>query len=263
MYKCYRLENSEELKDLVSSYEECGKQIMEGKKANIRKDLDEYLRKDGFIDFTNMQEDWFPAISADVFISHSHKDISLINALVGWLTIEFKVDVFVDSYIWGYCNDLLKEIDEEYCRHSNGVSYDYDKRNISTTHVHMMLSNSLNKMIDKTECVLFVETDNSLSVKNNIETGTTSAWIYSELITTSLISRRIPKRLNNKNVEIREKYSGIFHNEINSLYRVDLSHLIKLDISDLKEISQKELKGEKPYLDELYKTVNAERVLNG
>ena len=53
MYKRYRLENSEELKDLISSYEEFGKQIMDGKKATIRKNLDEYLRKDGFIDFTN------------------------------------------------------------------------------------------------------------------------------------------------------------------------------------------------------------------
>lgn len=263
MYKRYRLENSEELKDLISSYEEFGKQIMEGKKATIRKNLDEYLRKDGFIDFTNIQEDWFPTIDADIFISHSHKDINLINGLVGWFKYNFKVDVFVDSYIWGYCNDLLKEIDKKYCLHSNGNSYDYDKRNISTAHVHMMLSNALNKMIDKAECVIFFETDNSLSVKNNIETGTSSAWIYSELITTNLIRPNIPKRIEKREIELSEKYSNKIDNEINPLYRVDLGHLIKLEVSDLKDISQKELKGEKPYLDELYKTVSAEKVLNG
>ena len=44
-------------------------------------------------------------------------------------------------------NDLLRRIDENYCRHSNGISFDYNKRNYSTSHVHMMLSIALSKML--------------------------------------------------------------------------------------------------------------------
>lgn len=262
MYKCYRLEVDNNLKELINSYEDYGRTLMENKKSSIYNKLDSYLRADGFIDFTNIQEDRFPIVDADIFISHSHKDERIVNALVGWLDIKFNVNVFVDSYVWSYCNDLLKEIDEEYCRHSNGQSFDYDKRNVSTAHVHMMLSNALNKMIDKTECVIFLETDNSLSVKNNIETGTSSAWIYSELITTSIIKRRIPKRLIESDIEIREQYFNQIEKEMNPLYRVELGHLIKLKANDLSIISSKNLIREKAYLDMLYKVVNRQKVLN-
>lgn len=57
-------------------------------------------------------------------------------------------------------NDLLREIDEKYCRHSNGTSFDYDKRNYSTSHVHMMLSIALSRMIDKCESVFFLNSEN-------------------------------------------------------------------------------------------------------
>ena len=54
----------------------------------------------------------------------------------------------------------------------------------------MMLSNSLNKMIDKSECIIFLESENSLDVKEIIKNGTSSPWIYSELIATELINVR-------------------------------------------------------------------------
>ncbi len=155
MFKCYKLENNDELKNLIIEYESIGENIMSGQRKSIKKSLDSYVRDDGFIDFTNLQKHWFPVVDSDIFISHSHKDIKIVTALVGWLNKKFGVEVFVDSYIWGYCNDLLKDLDIRYCKHENGTSYDYDKRNISTVHVHMMLANSLNKMIDKSECVIF------------------------------------------------------------------------------------------------------------
>lgn len=251
MYKCYRLEYNQELNDLIGDYEEIGRERMEDKKESIRKKLEEYLRDDSYIDFTSLQDDWFPTVNADIFISHSHSDVKIINALAGWLYEKFKVSVFVDSYIWNYCNDLLREIDEKYCRHSNGESFDYDKRNFSTTHVHMMLANALNKMIDKTECIIFLETDNSLSVRSDIENGTSSAWIYSELITTSIIREKIPDRFKGKQVEIREH----FNESLKPLYRAPLEHLIKVKPSDLECIANYELIGEKPYLDKLYKCV--------
>lgn len=250
MYKCYRLEDNLELKSLISGYESIGKIVMDEKRANIKRKLEEYVRKDELIDFTDIQSDWFPTVEADIFISHSHKDIKIINALVGWLHTKFKVSVFVDSYIWGYSNELLKELDNKYCRHTNGESYDYDKRNFSTAHVHMMLANSLNKMIDKSECVIFLETDNSISLNNSIETGTSSAWIYSELIATTLIATRVPKRYEDKSEEIRKHFN--LTESMNPLYRVSLDHLIKLNSDDLENIAQEKLDKGYLYLDKLY-----------
>ena len=54
MYKCYRLECNEELKELINEYKEVGKKIMEDKKESITKNLREYLREDKLIDFTKL-----------------------------------------------------------------------------------------------------------------------------------------------------------------------------------------------------------------
>ena len=112
MYKCYRLECNEELKEFINEYKEVEKKIMEDKKESITKNLREYLREDKLIDFTKLQDDCFPMVDSDVFISHSHKDMDVVTGLAGWITEKFKVNVFVDSYIWNYCDDLLKEIDK-------------------------------------------------------------------------------------------------------------------------------------------------------
>ncbi|MBO3376876.1 hypothetical protein P6O24_00525 [Clostridium perfringens] len=254
MYKCYRLKFDENLKELISGYEEIGKRIMEEKRANIRSSLESYLREDNSIDFTKLQDDWFPTVDSDIFISHSHADIKVVNALAGWFFKKFNVNVFVDSYIWGYCNELLREIDEKHCKHENGSSFDYDKRNFSTAQVHMILSNALNKMIDKTECVIFLETDNSLSVNTDIEKGTSSAWIYSELITTSIIRRMIPKRLES-DLEERKKFIYDLQESFKPYYRISLSHCIDLKAVDLKSISELKLYRDKEYLDKMYKLV--------
>lgn len=262
MYKCYRLPYDQDLKELIQGYGEKGKKLMESKKESIKKNLKSYVKEEGIIDFTSIQEDWFPTVESDVFISHSHKDIEVINALAGWLNEKFKVDVFVDSYIWEYCDELLKEIDEEYCKDDpEQPVFNYKKRNFSTTHVHLTLSSALNKMINKTECVIFVDTDNSLSLRNDINVGTSSAWIYSELLATRMLRIQIPERLNHK-IEKREQQYAM--NEMYTpLYRANVDHLIMLSANDLENISSMDLKGDKEYLDKLYSSVKKEKkVLN-
>lgn len=109
---------------------------------------------DGVIDGTKLQENWFPTKHKfNVFLSHSHNDKQLAIALAGFLKDKLGLNAFIDSCLWGYSNDLLKEIDQRYCRHRNGVSFDYNKRNYSTSHVHMMLSIALSRMIDNCEAV--------------------------------------------------------------------------------------------------------------
>lgn len=69
-----------------------------------------------------------------------------------------------------------------------------------------MLMNALMKMIDKSECVFFLNTDNSIikikeEIDKNIE-KTYSPWIYSEINAINLIRRKplFPKERNRGNV---------------------------------------------------------------
>lgn len=134
-------------------------------------------------------DEWFPEVNADVFISHSSKDADMAQRFAILLKAIFHLDSFIDSEIWGHSDDLLKKIDDEYCPHSNGTSYSYELRNGSTAHVHMMLSYALTRMIDKTECFIFLETDNSVTVNDSIS-GTYSPWIFHELATVDTIESK-------------------------------------------------------------------------
>lgn len=99
--------------------------------------------------------------------------------------------MFIDSCLWGCANQLLKIIDKEYCIHSNGKFYDYDKRNYSTSHVHMMLSIALNTMIDNCEAIIFLNTPNSIKLSEEIKVSRImSPWIYNELATTKFLRRK-------------------------------------------------------------------------
>ena len=256
MYKRYKLENNSDLETLVREYSSYGEEIMKSKKSNIEKSLEEYINQQGYINMSSISDDWFPTINCDIFLSHSHKDANLVKGLVGFFHKSFNIEVFVDSYIWGYCNDLLRKLDEKYCRKEDSF-FDYDKRNYSTAHVHMMLSNSLNKMINKSECIIFLETENSLDAKNIIENGTSSPWIYSELIATKLIQIKVPKRISQ--IEKRALFEN--HTQMTEdfkpMYRGEISHLEKLTVKCLKKAADKKLKTKAQSLDEIYKTSSA------
>src|SRR5574344_1710135 len=167
-----------------------GQTILNGYKTNVETQLEKFIiGKDGELDGSAIQNDWFPQIECDIFISHSHKDEKLAIALAGWLNDRFKLRSFIDSCIWEYADDLLKIIDNEYCYQLQNNTYNYKSRNYSTSHVHMMLNMALMKMIDKTECLFFLNTPNSISL-SDIGTKTLSPWIYSEIGISQIIERK-------------------------------------------------------------------------
>ena len=59
------------------------------------------------INGSQLQEYCFPNIEAEIFLSHSHKDRDLANALAGWINESFGLKVFVDSNIWEYSLSLI------------------------------------------------------------------------------------------------------------------------------------------------------------
>lgn len=158
---------------------------------SFRKILRQYLQANGNLDAATMEQEWFGSVQADIFLSHSHRDETLIEAFAGWLYEKCGVFAFVDSSLWGYADDLLREIDNDYCQNDDKQTYSYKLRNISTSYVHMILNTALAKMIHQTECLIFVNTENS-TIKENItdESKTLSPWIYSELALSKIIEHQ-------------------------------------------------------------------------
>lgn len=166
-----------------------------------KKNLSAFIKENGTIDGTAMQKEWFNQVKVNVFLSHSHKDIDDVKAFAGWLKVEFGLTVFIDSCVWGYCDNLLNQIDIAYCKNDDENTYNYTMRNYSTSHVHMMLAVSLAKMIDSTECIMFLNTPNSINwqnelmrLKTNNSYKTFSPWIYDELAMTSMLRVNEPIR---------------------------------------------------------------------
>ena len=254
MYKGYKI-NNETMNDFFKSvgyydleFDEWQKNICNKTHqclANIHEEMDENI-----LDGDKIMKDWFPEIEADVFISHSHKDLERSKVLAYWLYGRYGIKSFIDSNIWGYADDLLKIIDNKYCKNQGKKSYNYTKRNYSTSHVHMMLMTALNKMIDKTECVIFIDTPNS-NVGDGINNKTLSPWIYGELETTRIIRKRWPER--------KAKVSEGRQIE----YSIDIQHLIDLNVDLLNEWDKfKKNNAPKEALDNLYELKNEKTKIN-
>jgi len=195
MYRGFQLlPDTEDFSDWVTE----GEAVYDQARRAVRPALHELLRPGNIISADDMREAWFPALNADVFISHSHSDAEIAKGLVGWLDGVFGLRAFVDSLVWGYAPDLLRQIDNEFCLLDGGPSYDYSKRNRSTSHVHAILASALTQMLDKTECVIFLRTPQSIDageIAGEQTPATASPWIFHELAMTKWIRKSAPARL--------------------------------------------------------------------
>ena len=145
-------------------------------------------------DFENgdeLRDNWFPYIEADIFMSHSHDDLNIARCIKNGIETELGLNVFLDEDVWSYCDELLKQIDKVYCYDEKRDAYSYKRRNYTTAVVHNLLSIALTKMIDKTECVFFLNTNNSnlsSEYESNVTTG--SVWINYELWMVDVLERK-------------------------------------------------------------------------
>lgn len=225
MYKCFRVNNFTKKESLDS-----WRKVYRNQKDTIQVNLNEYIKPNGNIDGAILEKEWFPQIKADVFISHSHKDEDLAIALAGYLYNNYNLISFIDSLVWGYSNDLLKKFDINYCYMESTGTYIYEKRNQTTTHVHLMLASALSKMISNTECLFFLKTPNSINV-DAIKSGniTDSVWIYYELLMSKLIKTN--KQQRNKSILYEQKQ----HDSLSIEYEINTNHLIDLTSNDFDE----------------------------
>jgi len=208
-------------------YLQIGKKDFHKYKLEINETIKEFSNIDGSIDGNKMQSAWFPQFDADIFLSHSHADEDLVIAFAGWLKDVFNLKVFVDSCIWGYSKVLQNLIDEKYSKIADG-KYHYDKVLYASSHVHMMLNTALMQMIDNCECIIFLNTPNSVKPTEVLD-KVVSPWIYSEIGMTKLIKRKKVKEHRIKELfEETKTFSGF---EIE--YNLDTKHLTQLTTTDL------------------------------
>jgi len=237
-----------------------GEKLYSNYDDHIKKSLNSFLSENKFLDGSEIIESWFPQINSHVFISHSHNDNTLAITLAGWLYHNFRINSFIDSCIWGYGNDLIKQLDNAYSwlNQEKGI-YEYKKVLDSTGHVHMMLSTALSSMMDKTECLIFLDTPNSVAPFNEID-KTESPWIYSEIAISQVLRQNIPPRIEIK--QLSEERTELFSGDIGEIkkalnlnikYDLNNKHLIEIDEEILDLWSGFEnLKNPEDALDKLY-----------
>ena len=240
----------------------------------LRKNINLETIKQSMINGTRLQEEWFPSEFYDsqfqVFISHAHKDETTVKKLAGYLKKHYGIKSFIDSLYWGYVNDLQRSLDDYYATytHIGKIHYNYNTRNFLSANVHIMLSMALMKMMDACECLIFVDSDNSLYYSKGVK-GTPSPWIYEEVGFSKRLRINIPERYKKKiqvNLnESRERSSYCFFSISDSAprearfnYEVDMRNVKELMALDFKSnipLQQNEL------LDKWYKKYDVKQVV--
>ena len=127
MYRAYKIVVDDGFK---AEIEPSGEEIPEFR--NLRPKLSEMIKQSsltaGNLVADSIWDEWFPEVNADVFISHSSKDVDLAKMFAQWLKKNFSLSAFIDSDIWGHSDDLLKEIDNVHCLNPGGETYNYKKK---------------------------------------------------------------------------------------------------------------------------------------
>ncbi|MDR1962671.1 MAG: hypothetical protein LBQ50_02715 [Planctomycetaceae bacterium] len=208
--------------------------------GEMKKSVECAFRRDGTIDGTKLQENWFPQIDAHIFISHSHQDEKLAIRLAGWLHKTFGLDSFIDSCLWGYSKELQRHFDKIFSWLPLNGFYDYSISHLIADHIHTMLTMALAQMIDNTECLIFLNTHNSIPPNKTIEQTfnktiqeTFSPWIYAEI----QMSRLARSKTLNEYRECKSNKIAAFSLPVN--YPLDTSHLTNLEFMDLCNWEQK------------------------
>lgn len=154
------------------------------------------IPSDGIIKGDTLKDTYFPSglfdgSNYDVFISHSHNNEEEAHLLAAWLKKYKKLSCFVDSFAWGSADQLLKEIDDKYCYRKHSKTYDYKKRNFTTSHVHAILSMALLDTILRSKYCIFIESTESVPLNSGLKKKTLSPWLYEEIKYMQLLQ---PKR---------------------------------------------------------------------
>ena len=245
--------------DCLLDYYDSGDIIFEEHKSSIKKKLDNCIDYNtGIIDGELLEKELFREIEADIFLSHSHLDRQLAISFAGFLKEVFKLNVFIDSCVWDYAENILKEINERYNvirkdKEKNRITYSYSDANYAASQIYLMLNSAINNMIDKTECFMFFDTDYSCFYinKKDREAKTFSPWIYSENKMANTIRKSTPLRFQQLP---KQSISESYGMKLKISHPINLKNFFDLNSSDIQEWIEKYHDSESTNaLDDLYK----------
>lgn len=233
MYKGYRLscKFTEEFYTSYESYFDTNLSSNAQSEASVISSIRKIINGTDVINADKIAENVFPKIDCDIFISHAHVDARKAKAIAAYLHKQLGLTCFIDSFAWGNIKDIQSEIDED-CK-SGPSTWNYNLRNRSTSHVHMMLAMSLLDMMDKCECLFLIDSPASISAKSVINDSTMSPWIFMEMFCSKLLRIKLPKRhevlfeaIANADV-LKKDSTDTLPRHIE--HRIDLSHLTKIN----------------------------------
>lgn len=235
--------------DQYGAWHQRGLGHFESKWPKSSRNLDQFI-DGGEIAGDALKKHWFSEVSPHVFISHSHKDQALAMGLAGYL-LDMGIEPFVDSLVWGNSNSLLQKIDNKFCLDEEEKYYNYQSRNYSTSHVHMMLASALAETIDRADAVIFLNTPNSIDARSAKSAGdevTASPWIYHELVTTKLVrpqgfGGRIRIRPSQEHVLDHALLEKRAEASVRFLHKPPMEHLVALSARDLEQIKARQRRG--------------------
>ncbi|WP_051251807.1 hypothetical protein [Psychrilyobacter atlanticus] len=238
MYRGFKItkETIEKILEDKEYYRRGYKRDAEEIKKKIKNKLEKYLTSNSKIDVEKLREEWFPTGEYDIFLSHSHGDIEDIEALAGYLVNEKGLKVFVDSFIWGYYHELLEDLNRTYNWNKNTQTYDHSGAKWCCSNVTMILNSALQEVIDKSEVLFFYNTLNSITHDYNSKNRTESPWIFSEIETSRIIRKNMPRRVEAMCEAVREEFSDDYEKKVAEFsYWLNNNHLIKIDQDQFNE----------------------------
>lgn len=198
-------------------------------RATFVKPIESYLTEGMNFDGESIRQGWFPSDRKfDIFISHSGNDKKLAFALADWLERTFGLSCFIDSLVWSHYESLQEKLDEFYAKKYRLV-YDEKFRYHVYQNIDLMLNTSLMEVMNKCECLFFLNTPHSIQPNKMNQYLTNSPWLFSEISMFNHIEKSEPSRRRSRAVGFSQA------NESKILHLVDLSNLTTLNLMSLNK----------------------------
>lgn len=242
MHRGFSISLSEnELREIVKQHHKSGQKsydwgygpYAEKDAEEVRRAVDDYLKSvSGSFPLQGeyLETAYFPKRAYHVFISHSSSDKDVAMRFAGFLKLNFDLDCFVDSTVWGYYEDLVDQVFRHVLRHTViAENKKVELRKTVSTHVHCMLEKSLVQIMDDSECLFFLNTPNSVHC-DSVRDKTFSPWIYSEIEASRVLRDKSHKDRKRSVVE-NFSQNGAIRDFIE--YPLNTGHLVKLTSQDV------------------------------
>lgn len=250
MYKRYKMRIDEGERNAFVQFSQPGEDLYSDFRKSVLSQIANYEMGTSLsINGDIVENIWFPKEEYQIFLSHSNRDKDIAYALAYRLKESMNVNVFVDSLVWGHRDDLIKQLYNSTrgvrwnnaCYWGNGVPPSVPDEcalySSIAAHVDAMLNKSLIQVMDDCECLLFLNTPNSISA-SEVRDKTLSPWIYSELESSLRLRIQEPLRYTNGNFSYNpSREAQVIENrqELRVEHSVPTGHLQPLSLSKFEE----------------------------